>query len=706
MAFEKLAKTKQELLSKYGNGEPIQLRIRLDNPLFDDLELEDIMRLDRLFMKNGDPIPTLQSMISEINKTNDLLKYHINPDRCISAEELIGPLSKSTIGTHRKLEREIRRLLESLIEPDLKQYRKRFEKPEKQKKENERMDMKTKKKQIEKEWNKKRFYCVCFDTDNREQLQQILDSIAGVDYSTIGIADFCSLHFDMPLFKGTGLTLLRYFGTKRTNRENLNNLLELSDIQNEKEIEHSLPPELDRKTIAQVMPQETKRDKRIGHEGPITGKPVEHCSIQKDQIGKVLNEILVSIEGPKPDYSTVTFSKFKGLRFKSRYFEGYGKSLLLNFGTKNCNTANIDLIIKSAGFERNRLDFKNREQLREVLSSADVEYSTITVEEFKKIRFKSKKFNKTGQALLDNFGIKKHNGENFRALIKFVGFERLEGIELIRSRTLKNLRRKANALGQTTTKPIEEMDINNKEHVREILLSIPEKVYSDYSTEEVSLDYSTINVTNFKRLRIVSKRFIGLGETLLVKFGDKKCTEENLDAFIQFAGFERLKLDMNNLEQMKETLESVNTDYSHITLEEFKRLKFKYKGKLEVVGQTLLKNFGNKEAIMENLNALIRSLGYTRTEFDINNAEHLKGAFKSKRINFERIKVTEFNLLRFKIGFKDCCGQTLLRNFGDKTESIANMRELFRFAGVPNEKKINTHNQTTHASSSASQLQS
>ena len=124
-------------------------------------------------------------------------------------------------------------------------------------------------------------------------------------------------------------------------------------------------------------------------------------------------------------------------------------------------------------------------------------------------------------------------------------------------------------------------------------------------------DLKTITFEEFRPLKFSSKRFNGIGETLLKNFGTGKVNTENLDLILKHAGIERPKRETSHTkEQLQEILKSKDVDYSVITMDDFLDLEFDtplFRGP----GATLLSRSGNS-INNEGLKKFLDSLGFVR----------------------------------------------------------------------------------------------
>ena len=199
-----------------------------------------------------------------------------------------------------------------------------------------------------------------------------------------------------------GTAILRGFGTKKENSQNLNNIYKFAGVNIE--LKEFPPREV-----------EKQRPKKIDYSKP--------------------NEIrtVLSFTRPVIDLNSCSYSEFKKTVFgggKSGFVEITGAGILKRFGNRLGNKENLEALLKFAGYEAKKLiDYDNHTQLSSLLSHSNprVDLARVNMRTFLTLKFGglgSSFSETTGRAILMNFGSKKQELENYNSLMNFIGVKR------------------------------------------------------------------------------------------------------------------------------------------------------------------------------------------------------------------------------------------------------------------------------------------
>ncbi|MFA5994702.1 MAG: SNF2-related protein, partial [Parcubacteria group bacterium] len=460
------------------------------------------------------------------------------------------------------------------------------------------------------------------DYANPEHLNELLkypdDSI---DLLVCGLEEFLRMSFgSIGRFENKmGMTLLKNFGTQKTDTENMIALLNFAGIARE-----------------QKKPE------------PDYANP-EH-----------LKELLMH---PNQAIDLLTCD---GAEFKKTFFgivgrleKRRGRTLLRNFGTKKDDTENMIALLNFAGIAREQFDYTNPEHIKELLTHPDqpIDLLICGSAEFHKTSFgfESKFEKRIGEAVLKNFGTKKTDTENMIALLNFAGIAREQ------------------------KKP--EPDYANPEHLKELLMHPNQAI--DLSTcgnmEFIRTSFGTGSrfekragsalLRNFGTKKTDMENIIALLNFAGIDRDQKKPESDyaNPEHLKELLAYSDQNIDLS----ICGTAEFINMSFG---------VGSRFEKKM---GATLLKNFGTKKTDTENMIALLNFAGIAREQFDYADTKHLKELLThpDQSINLSTCGVAKFLKTSFGVGsrFEKRTGVTLLKKFGTQKVDIENMIDLINF---------------------------
>ncbi|MFZ2189131.1 MAG: DEAD/DEAH box helicase [Candidatus Moraniibacteriota bacterium] len=526
------------------------------------------------------------------------------------------------------------------------------------------------------------------DYSNSEHLKEIFKN-SPIDLMTCGSEEFIGAIFgiDSEFEKRIGSTLLRNFGTKKTDTENMIAILNFAGIMREQkkpecdyansehlhEIFKDSPTDLENchvvefnKTNFGANGKFEKRSggtllKNFGTQRKDTNNMItllNFAGISREQKKQELIyskvEHLQEILKDSPiDLSTCGFDEFAGATFgaNSRFDGRSGKTLLRYFGTGKNDTKNMIALLNLVGINREQMDYLNSSHIWEVFKDSPIDLSTCSAREFLKATFGvSGKFDaKTGGTLLKNFGTKKQDTENMIALLNVVGIKR------------------------------EQFDYSNPAYFREIFRNAPIDLLTCGFREFMDASFGISNKFDERS-----------GGTLLKNFGTKIPNTENMIALLNFAGIMREQkkpeCDYSNSEHLHEIFKDSPIDLSNCDLSEFKKTVFGANSKFdERRGGTFLKYFGTKKQDTENMIALLNFAGIMREqkkpECDYSKFSQLQEIFEKSPIDLRICGLVEFGKTFFGMSskFEKRRGITFLDNFGSRKNNTENMIDFINY---------------------------
>jgi superfamily II DNA or RNA helicase len=525
------------------------------------------------------------------------------------------------------------------------------------------------------------------DFDSRDDMGVILVD-SPVDLANCGLDEFRHAVFGTNTKFGrvTGFRLLRNFGSKKENLENLRNLLEFVGLNYNREV-----------TTSGYKRREFRRE----------GTPVNLDNPEE------LREFLLH---PHQDINIAqcTLKQFRDTRLgkETGFRPDRGNYILEHFGSLKHDNENFLRLLEFAGIKREpveieketedvappegevspSLDFSSKDDLGIVLADSPINLMSCGVDEFRHATFgKGTKFGPvTGFGLLKRFGSGKENRENLRSLLNFVG--------------------------------IETLDINNLTQLKDIL-SVP----------NLPIDLEICGVADFQKATFGANLQIS-GSDILHKWGNRKEVLGNLINLLTAVGVENKRIqladsvvnprakkegiDYDNPEQLHAILSNPidAIDIAQVGVNKFRTSRFRNGEMGSVNGETLLLNFGSKEHSAVNFAELLRFAGIQRSAdilvgslrglrkkgekvstdtekrirnnpdfFELNEynlADTLSRP--DKPINLETCTMVEFRDTTFGIveGSKGIKGKSILRRLGSGNESNDNLREILKSIGI------------------------
>ena len=180
------------------------------------------------------------------------------------------------------------------------------------------------------------------------------------------------------------------------------------------------------------------------------------------------------------------------------------------------------------------------------------------------------------------------------------------------------------------------------------------------------------------------------GQRILNNFGSKKANSENLKQLLEFIGIKvRRSINDFNPSEVAILLSNSNPripDLSIFRVSVFTHTRFGGGDFPVLVGDTILKDFGDGKISTENLNNLLRLAGIEVKTIDYSDRKTLNEllSLSNPKIDLATCGVSVFRNTEFggSGNFPTVSADTILKNFGTGKKDKENFEGLLKFLGV------------------------